>query len=84
MIFMADTLHAGEGNTGGNCRGGAGASSLTRKQLRDYEIDSQVLFAVSFAQCCRASFANRYSFAIIRAIEFAAPKDFISLKVKPE
>jgi hypothetical protein len=57
---------------------------LTRKQLRDYEIDSQVLFAVSFAQCCRASLANRYSFDIIRAIEFAVPKDFISLKVKPE
>jgi len=28
MIFMADTLHAGEGNTGGNCRGGAGGVFL--------------------------------------------------------
>jgi hypothetical protein len=27
---------------------------------------------------------TEYSFDIIRAIEFAAPKDFISLKVKPE
>ncbi|MEX3777465.1 hypothetical protein [Pseudomonas sp. MYb118] len=57
---------------------------MTRQQLRDYEIDSQVLFAISFTQCCRASLANRYSFDIIRAIEFATPKDFISLKVKPE
>jgi hypothetical protein len=84
MIFMADTLHAGKGKTGGNCGGKRGASSLTPSQLRDCAIDSQVLFTISLAQCCRASLANRYSFDIIRAIEFAAPKDFISLKVKPE
>jgi hypothetical protein len=34
------------------------------------------------AQCGRARLANQYSFDIIRAIEFAAPKDFISLKTQ--
>jgi hypothetical protein len=57
---------------------------LTPTQLRGCAIDSQVLFFVGLSQCCRASLANRYSFDIIRAIEFAARKDFISLKVKPE
>ncbi|MFJ5283864.1 hypothetical protein ACIP66_08430 [Pseudomonas sp. NPDC088429] len=66
--------------TEGNCGVVAGASSMTRRQLRDYAIDSQVLFVVSLPQCGRAWLANRYSFDIIRAIEFAAPKDFISLK----
>jgi hypothetical protein len=50
-------------------------------QLRVYAIDSQVLSAVSFPQCSRACLANRYSFDIIRAIDFAASKDFISLKL---
>jgi hypothetical protein len=59
-----------------------GASSVTRQQLRGYAIDSQVLIAISFAQCRRARLANQYSFDIIRAIEFAAPKDFISLKTQ--
>ncbi|MFJ2321658.1 MULTISPECIES: hypothetical protein [unclassified Pseudomonas] len=53
---------------------------MTRTQLRGYAIDSQVLIAISLAQCGRAWLANRYSFDIIRAIEFAAHKDFISLK----
>ncbi|MDX9679509.1 hypothetical protein NQ186_19530 [Pseudomonas zeae] len=53
---------------------------MTRKQLRDCAIDSQVLIGISLPQCGRASLANQYSFDIIRAIEFAAPKDFISLK----
>ncbi|WP_230139368.1 hypothetical protein, partial [Pseudomonas sp. Bi130] len=44
-----------------------GASSLTPMQLRDCAIDSQVLFFVSLAQCCRASLGSRYSFDIIRA-----------------
>ncbi|WP_174823839.1 hypothetical protein [Pseudomonas moraviensis] len=55
---------------------------MTRQQLRGYAIDSQVLIAISFAQCGRARLANQYSFDIIRAIEFAAPKDFISLKTQ--
>jgi hypothetical protein len=53
---------------------------MTRKQLRECAIDSQVLIVISLPQCGRASLAKRYSFDIIRAIEFAAPKDFISLK----
>ncbi|WP_157836049.1 hypothetical protein [Pseudomonas sp. H1h] len=53
---------------------------MTRKQLRDCAIDSQVLIVISLPQSGRASLAKRYSFDIIRAIEFAAPKDFISLK----
>ncbi|MDI2590890.1 hypothetical protein NYP20_18455 [Pseudomonas sp. N3-W] len=57
---------------------------MTQTQLRGCRIDSQVLFVVSFSQCGRASLANRYSFDIIRAIEFAAPEDFISLKPKPD
>jgi hypothetical protein len=57
-----------------------GASSLTPTQLRDYAIDSQVLSGITLAQRSKASLANKYSFDIIRAIEFAAPKDFISLK----
>lgn len=59
-----------------------GASSVTRQQLRAYAIDSQVLIAISFGHCGWARVANRYSFDIIRAIEFAAPKDFISLKTQ--
>jgi hypothetical protein len=57
---------------------------LTPTQLRDCAIDSQVLFFISLSQWWRASLANRHSFDIIRANEFVAPKDFISLKVKPE
>ncbi|WP_097088216.1 MULTISPECIES: hypothetical protein [unclassified Pseudomonas] len=53
---------------------------MTRKQLRDCAIDSQVLIVISLPQSGRALLAKRYSFDIIRAIEFAAPKDFISLK----
>ncbi|MBK5374068.1 hypothetical protein JFT91_15995 [Pseudomonas sp. TH08] len=53
---------------------------MTRTQLRRYAIDSQVLIVISLRQCGRAPLAKRYSFDIIRAIEFAAPKDFISLK----
>ncbi|CAI8741675.1 RES domain-containing protein [Pseudomonas sp. IT-P260] len=59
---------------------GRGASSVTRKQLRDCAIDSQVLIVIGLPQSGRAKLAKRYSFDIIRAIEFAAPKDFISLK----
>ncbi|WP_140667809.1 hypothetical protein [Pseudomonas arsenicoxydans] len=55
---------------------------MTPTQLRYCAIDSQVLFLQSFGPMSRASLANQYSFDIIRAIEFAAPKDFISLKVK--
>jgi len=53
---------------------------MTRTQLRGYAIDSQVLIVITLPQCGRARLAKRYSFDIIRAIEFAAPKDFISLK----
>jgi hypothetical protein len=74
MIFMAVTLHAGWAETEGNCGVVAGASSMTRTQLRDYAIDSQVLIVISLTQCSRARLANRYSFDIIRAIEFAALK----------
>ncbi|MCP1476898.1 hypothetical protein ABIA54_004255 [Pseudomonas sp. EB276 TE3739] len=55
---------------------------MTRQQLRACAIDSQVLIAISFGHCGWARVANRYSFDIIRAIEFAAPKDFISLKTQ--
>jgi hypothetical protein len=82
MIFMAVTLHAGRAETEGNCGVWRGASSMTRKQLRDCAIDSQVLIVISLPQCGRARLAKRYSFDIIRAIEFAAPKDFISLKTQ--
>jgi hypothetical protein len=54
---------------------------MTRKQLRDCAIDSQVLIVISLPQCGRARLAKRYSFDIIRAIEFATPEDFISLKL---
>ncbi|AZD55769.1 hypothetical protein C4K19_3986 [Pseudomonas chlororaphis subsp. aurantiaca] len=40
---MAVTL-ARQGKYRGNFRGRGGASSLTRKQLRSYAIDSQALF----------------------------------------
>ncbi|MFI8223407.1 hypothetical protein [Pseudomonas sp. NPDC085632] len=53
---------------------------MTRKQLRDCAIDSQVLIVISLPQCGGVRLAKRYSFDIIRAIEFAAPEDFISLK----
>ncbi|HEX4548205.1 hypothetical protein [Pseudomonas sp.] len=53
---------------------------MTRKQLRDCAIDSQVLIVFSLPQWRQGSLAKRYSFDIIRAIEFAAPEDFISLK----
>jgi hypothetical protein len=53
---------------------------VTRKQLRDCAIDSQVLIVIGLPQSGRAKLAKRYSFDIIRAIEFAAPTDFISLK----
>ncbi|MBN3966353.1 hypothetical protein IMW75_13860 [Pseudomonas gregormendelii] len=55
---------------------------MTPTQLRDCAIDSQVLFINSLAQCYRASLAKEHSFDIIRAIEFAVPEDFISLKPK--
>ncbi|MGN4049583.1 hypothetical protein [Pseudomonas sp. SM4] len=55
---------------------------MTRTQLRGYAIDSQVLIVITLPQCGRARLAKRYSFDIIRAIEFAAPKDFISLKTQ--
>jgi hypothetical protein len=54
---------------------------MTRKQLRECAIDSQVLIVISLPQCGRARLAKRYSFDIIRAIEFATPEDFISLKL---
>jgi len=47
---------------------------VTRQQLRGYAIDSQVLIAISFAQCGWARLANQYSFDIIRAIELQHPK----------
>ncbi|WP_406226819.1 hypothetical protein ACI7YU_15995 [Pseudomonas siliginis] len=47
---------------------------MTRQQLRGYAIDSQVLIAISFAQCGWARLANQYSFDIIRAIELQHPK----------
>jgi hypothetical protein len=50
-------------------------------QLRGCAIDSQVLIVISLPQWRRASLAKRYSFDIIRAIEFAVPEDFISLKI---
>ncbi|WP_367253941.1 hypothetical protein [Pseudomonas sp. stari2] len=53
---------------------------MTRMQLSSCAIDSQVLIGITFPQCGRGSLAKRYSFDIIRAIEFAEPKDFISLK----
>ncbi|WP_339431983.1 MULTISPECIES: hypothetical protein [unclassified Pseudomonas] len=53
---------------------------MTLMQLRDYAIDSQALIAISFPQCGWASLAKRYSFDTIGVIEFAALKDFISLK----
>ncbi|WP_435037317.1 hypothetical protein [Pseudomonas neuropathica] len=53
---------------------------MTRMQLRECAIDSQVLIVISLPQCGRAWLVIRYSFDIIRAIEFAVPKDFISLK----
>ncbi|MGE8153393.1 hypothetical protein ACQKP5_19360 [Pseudomonas vancouverensis] len=84
MIFMAVTLHAGRGETEGNCGVERGASSLTPAQLSVYAIDSQVLFVGALRRRRRAWLANWHSFDIIRAIEFAAPKDFISLKPKPE
>ncbi|HWH86127.1 MAG TPA: hypothetical protein VNV36_05045 [Pseudomonas sp.] len=55
---------------------------MTRQQLRECAIDSQVLIANGLARCGRARLANRYPFDMIRAIEFAAPKDFISLKIQ--
>jgi hypothetical protein len=55
---------------------------LTLSQLRDCEIDSQVLFVAGLNQWWWASLAKRHSFDIIRAIKFATPKDFISLKLK--
>ncbi|MFZ3283666.1 hypothetical protein [Pseudomonas sp.] len=55
---------------------------MTRMQLRDCAIDSQVLIVFSLPQYGRARLAKRYSFDIIRAIEFATPEDFISLKTQ--
>ncbi|WP_177409008.1 hypothetical protein [Pseudomonas sp. R37(2017)] len=55
---------------------------MTPSQLRGCAIDSQVLFVAGLNQWCRAFLAIRYSFDIIRAIEFATPEDFISLKPK--
>lgn len=63
-----------------NTEAARGASSLTPKQLREYAIDSQVLFAITLPLRFEACLANKKSFDMIRAIEFAAPKDFISLK----
>jgi len=53
---------------------------MTRVQLSSCAIDSQVLIGITFLQYCRGSLARRCAFDIIRAIEFAASKDFISLK----
>jgi len=53
---------------------------MTRMQLSGCAIDSQVLIGITLPQCGRGSLAKQYPFDIIRAIEFAAPKDFISLK----
>ncbi|PYC21602.1 hypothetical protein DMX02_11860 [Pseudomonas jessenii] len=53
---------------------------MTRMQLRECAIDSQVLIVISLPQCGRGWLVIRYSFDIIRAIEFATPEDFISLK----
>jgi hypothetical protein len=54
---------------------------MTRMQLRGCAIDSQVLIVISLPQCAPGfGLAKRYSFDIIRAIEFATPEDFISLK----
>jgi hypothetical protein len=64
---MAAILHV-------NREGLRGASSLTPTQLRDYAIDSQVLFVKGFNQRRRGSLANGHSFDIIRAIQFAALK----------
>jgi hypothetical protein len=47
---------------------------MTPAQLRDYAIDSQVLFVVGLIQWCRASIAVGHSFAIIGAIQLAAPQ----------
>ncbi|AWY40013.1 hypothetical protein DKY63_08920 [Pseudomonas putida] len=58
-----------------------GASSLTPTQLRVYAIDSQVLSTITLPPRFEACLANKKSFDMIRAIEFAAPKDFISLKL---
>ncbi|XHF34651.1 hypothetical protein OXH62_06765 [Pseudomonas chlororaphis] len=53
---------------------------MTRMQLSGCAIDSQVLIGITLPQCGRGPLAKQYSFDIIRAIEFAALKDFISLK----
>ncbi|WP_236189077.1 hypothetical protein [Pseudomonas paraglycinae] len=53
---------------------------MTRMQLSGCAIDSQVLIGVTLPQCGRGPLAKQYSFDTIRAIEFAASKDFISLK----
>ncbi|MGN8143555.1 hypothetical protein ACTJK3_21955 [Pseudomonas sp. 22105] len=53
---------------------------MTRWQLSGCAIDSQVLIGITLSQCGRGRLAKRCSFDIIRADEFAAPKDFISLK----
>ncbi|WP_219931093.1 hypothetical protein, partial [Pseudomonas prosekii] len=68
----------------GKIGGGAGASSMTRRQLRECAIDSQVLIGISLAQCRRGSLANGHSFDMMPAIELAALTVFISLKPKPE
>ena len=58
-----------------------GRPPWTPSQLRESAIDSQVLDVDSFRPCGRGTLVNGYSFAIIAAIELAAPqKDFISLK----
>ncbi|WP_139832897.1 hypothetical protein [Pseudomonas sp. R45(2017)] len=55
---------------------------MTRMQLSGCAIDSQVLIGITLPQCGRGPLAKQYSFDIIRAIDFAAPKDFISLKLQ--
>ncbi|NVZ18618.1 hypothetical protein HX794_03060 [Pseudomonas costantinii] len=61
-----------------NCCRGEGASSLTQKQLRIYEIDSQALFRKELDWSARSSFFWRWSFATMRAIKQHTV--FISLK----
>ncbi|WP_139834230.1 hypothetical protein [Pseudomonas sp. B11(2017)] len=55
---------------------------MTRRQLSGCAIDSQVLNVIVWCRFGRVRLAKRYSFDIIRATEFAAPEDFISLKPK--
>ncbi|TKJ65490.1 hypothetical protein PspCFBP13506_01505 [Pseudomonas sp. CFBP13506] len=55
-----------------------GASSMTRPQLRIYEIDSQALFRRDTSRSATLAFIRRWSFATMRAIKQHTV--FISLK----